>query len=318
MTCLIKNLLQLTLLALLVSGCSNAPSQKNSTGFSLPNGLYGHAVVNNSDKIFVLAGSQKGGLSRDIHIINPQTKKVTTLENKLLPRRYHSAVWDGKNSIYILGGVTIWDRYSKLQPLIEVYDIPSKQVKIIGEMPVPRRFGSAVYFDGKIIVCGGSIFPRIPGEKLIPTNTVAIFDIALKQWKKAASLPFAEDTRTVIIKNHIYAIGGYNNTSSSDHFSQYDISNDQWTSLAAIPQNISAHSAVAVNDKIYTFGDYRDLKASYVYDLSTRKWKQSSFKLNASRHNAATELNNVIYVIGGTTSPSGPFLDSIQQFSLLK
>lgn len=312
----IKDSLQLTILVMFVCGCSSISSHKTSEGFSLQNGLYGHAVVNNGDKIFVLAGTKKGGLSRDIHIIDPQTKQINILKEKLLPRRYHSAVWDGNNSIYILGGVTYWDHYSSLQPLVEVYDIPSQQVKIIGEMPVPRRFGSATFLEGKIIVSGGSVFPRTPNKDLIPTDTVAIYDISSKKWKKAANLPFAEDTRTVIIDKQIYAIGGYNNTLSSDHFSRYDISKDQWISLPALPHSISAHSAVANKDNIYTFGDYKELDSSWIYNTVSKTWNKSKFNYQASRHNAATILNGNIYVIGGTVSSSGPFLNMIQVFSI--
>ncbi|WP_158972061.1 kelch repeat-containing protein [Paraglaciecola sp. L3A3] len=280
----------------------------------MPNGLYGHAIVNNGQKIFVLAGSQKGGFSRDIHIIDPRTKEMIKLKDKLLPRRYHSAVWDGKDSIYILGGVTAWKHYSSLQPLVEIYDIPSKQVKILGEMPVPRRFASAVYIDGKIVVSGGSKYDS--RQKLVPTNIVSIFDITTNQWTKASGLPFAEDTRTVILGKHIYAIGGYNNKKASNHFSRYDLTKDQWISLPSLPQLLSAHSAVAVQDKIYTFGDYKNLTSSYIYNTKTQNWSTSPFNFQASRHNAATELNGVIYVIGGTLGSGKLFLDSIQTFTV--
>ncbi|MDU0352762.1 kelch repeat-containing protein [Paraglaciecola aquimarina] len=302
------------LVSIFISACATQLGTETATTLSLPNGLYGHAVINNGDKIYVLAGSQKGGFSRDIQIIDPHTQKVTRLENKLLPRRYHSAVWDGKDSIYILGGVSNWHRTTRLQPLIEVFDIPSGTVSIIGETPIPRRFASAVYIDGKIIVAGGSVFSR--NASTHATNTVAIYDIKKNLWRKAANLPFAEDTRIVALGQHIYAIGGFNHLHASDHFSRYDIEADEWVSLPALPTALSAHSAVSHDNKIYTFGDYKDLSASFVYDLNTQRWKKSSFDFQASRHNAATILNDTIYVIGGTTSASGPFLHTVQTFSV--
>ncbi|MDP5133655.1 MAG: hypothetical protein NWQ54_22455 [Paraglaciecola sp.] len=304
----------LFVLTLVITACaSQAPSPTNTT-LRLPTPLYGHAVANNGKHIFVLGGANKEGFSRDIVIIDPATQSVKQLKDKLLPRRYHSAVWDGADLIYVLGGVSNWKNRSRLQPLVEVYNIRTQEVKIIGEMPVPRRFGSAVLLDGKIIVSGGGVWSRQTRNKLVPTNTVAIYDINNDSWKKGADLPDKESTRAVVLGEHIYTVGGFNGKTPSSHFYRYDLALDSWTELAELPQPLSAHSAVASKSKIYTFGDYTNLNSAYVFDATSSTWQLAPFTLEASRHNAATILNGNIYVLGGTIGSNGPFLDTIQIF----
>lgn len=313
----IQTLLVISLL-IFISACSSQLQQSQIDQFVLPEGLYGHAVVNNGDKIFVLAGSRERGFSRDILILDPKTRLLVQLKDKLLPRRYHSAVWDGADSIYIVGGVSHWKGRVKLEPSVEVYNITTQEVKIIGEMPVPRRFGSAVYMDGKIIVSGGGILSRKnrADVEVIASNTVAIFDIKTNTWRKGADLPFSASTRTVALDKQIYAIGGYDGKNAYAHFSRYDPMLNIWTELPNLPQALSAHSVVATEDKIYTFGDYSDLSASYVYDPTDKTWQKSAFKYQASRHNAATSVDGKIYIIGGNVGSNGPFLTSIQIFTL--
>lgn len=301
---------------LFIAACSSHYEQKILGNMMLPEGLYGHAVVNDGEKIFVLGGAGNNGFSRDIIIIDPNVRVIEQLKDKLLPRRYHSAVWDGKDSIYILSGVSRWERPPKLQPLVEVYDIPSKQVKIIGEMPVPRRFGSAVYIDGKIIVSGGGIFGRTAKKAYRTTDTVAIYDISSNTWRKGADLPYPESTRTVVLNQDIYAIGGFNGKTASKHVSRYNVNSDCWFSLGPLPQVLSAHSVVASQDKIYTFGDYKDQKASFVFNSQTQNWQKSALKFQQGRHNAATLMGDTIYVIGGNLGPNGPFLNTIQELSI--
>lgn len=309
-------ILYIGIFLLFIFACASPYKGTANHDFSLPQGLYGHAVVNNGEKLFVFGGSGNRGFTRDIYIVEPNTRTIEHLSDTLLPRRYHSAVWDGQDSIYILGGVSLLNKRLSLQPSIEVYDIPSKKVTIIGEMPVPRRFGSAVFIDGKIIVSGGEMFSRQPNDRVKATDTVAIYDISANTWKKGADLPYPQSTRTVVLNQEIYAIGGFNGSVASDHFARYNYQTAQWLSLPALPQVLSAHSVVANQGKIYTFGDYQDLSASYVYDATLQTWQKTNFNYQPSRHNAATVLNNIIYVIGGNIGPSGPFLNTIQTFPI--
>ena len=306
------------MLLILMAGCSSVPNKESlltqqTSSLKLNTGRYGHAVVNNGSHIFVLGGSSKQGLLSNIEIINPQTGAIEQITNTIIPRRYHTAVWDGKDSIYIMGGmspVMVKNKRRLIRdPRIEVFDIPSRQTRILGKMPGPRRFGSAQFYDGKIFFVGGS-------HRSSATSTVGMYDVTSGKWKHTSSMPTAKDTKTVQNGQYLYTIGGYYGKSALKVFERFDMSTGKWQSLSPLPQNLSAHSVVVFDDKIYSFGDYSKLDNTIVYDFKTAAWHQTQVGYLPSRHNAATVLNNKIYVIGGAVAGSGSHLDTIQVFGL--
>lgn len=306
------------ILLLSVAGCSSIPIKQSlltnkASSLKLNTGRYGHAVVNNGSHIFVLGGSSKQGLLSNIEIIHPQTEAIEQVSNTIIPRRYHTAVWDGKDSIYIMGGMSPimikGKRRLMRERRIEVFDIPSRQTRILGKMPGPRRFGSAQFYDGKIFFVGGS-------HRSSATSTAGIYDVTSDKWKLTASMPTAKDTKTVQYGQYLYTIGGYYDTSTLDVFERYDMSTGKWQSLPSLPQGLSANSVVVFDDKIFSFGDYTKLDTTLVYDFKTEAWHQTKVGYLPSRHNAATVLNNQIYVIGGNIASSFSHLDTIQVFGL--
>ena len=299
-------------------GCTSIPIKESlltSQAFTLKlnHGRYGHTIVNNGEHIFVFGGSGEHGLLSNLEIIDPKTGTIEQVNHVLIPRRYHTAVWDGKDSIYIMGGmsaVTYGKKRRLLRdPRIEVFDIPSRQSKIIGEMPAARRFGSAQYHDDKIFFMGGS-------RQYSATSTVGIYDVTKDKWQLTAKMPTPKETKTIQYGQYLFTIGGYNGKSPLNVFERYNITTGKWLSLAPIPQTLSAHSVVVFNNKIVSFGDYTKLDNTLIYDFKTEAWQQVTIGYLPSRHNAATVLNNEIYVIGGTTDGSGSHLDTIQVFGL--
>jgi N-acetylneuraminic acid mutarotase len=88
------------------------------------------------------------------------------------------------------------------------------------------------------------------------------------------------------------------------------------TVLGTVTQKLSAYSVVAFNNKIISFDAYTKLDNTLIYDFETEAWRRSTIGYLPSRHNAATVLNNKIYVIGGTTNGRDSHLDTIQVFGL--
>ena len=306
------------ILLTLLMGCTSIPIKESlltSQAFTLNlnHGRYGHTIVNNGEHIFVFGGSGEHGLLSNLEIIDPKTGIIEQVNHVLIPRRYHTAVWDGKDSIYIMGGmsaVTYGKKRRLLRdPRIEVFDIPSRQSKIIGEMPAARRFGSAQYHDDKIFFMGGS-------RQYSSTSTVGIYDVTKDKWQLTAKMPTPKETKTIQYGQYLFTIGGYNGKSPLNVFERYNITTGKWQSLAPIPQTLSAHSVVVFNNKIVSFGDYTKLDNTLIYDFKTEAWQQVTIGYLPSRHNSATVLNNEIYVIGGTTDGSGSHLDTIQVFGL--
>jgi len=299
-------------LSTVLTGCSSKPDL-NSEPLSLSTARYGHVAVNDSKKIYVIAGANETGYLSDIEIIEPIFGTTEVLKNRLIPRRYFTAVWDGKHSIYILGGVSIEDKKFRYEKRVEVFNTITHEVSFAQPLPVPTRISSAVFLNGSIFVFGGASPKK---RKLKASPIVAVLNIAQKKWRRAADMPTAKTTRAVAKDGFIYVVGGYDRTSSLDVFEKFDPQLNKWESLPSMPVKISAHSLTAVKNKLFVFGSYNNLKSTYSYDFLTHIWEKINIGYKASRHNATTTLGDTTYVIGGNTGGNGPFLDYIQTFKL--
>ena len=302
----------LILLFVNLVGCATKPMD-TSEQLSLTTARYGHAVVNDGNKIYVIAGANQSGFLSDIEIIDPSTNKINVLANKVIPRRYFSAVWDGKHSIYILGGVSLKNKKFRYEKRVEVFDTRTNAVSFAKPMPLPTRINSAVLMNERIFVLGGA-YPK--NGKLTASALVGVFDIKNDSWMRAANMPSAKTTKAFVKGNFVYVVGGYDSVSSLDVFERFDPITNQWLTLPPLPVKISAHSISLIENKLFIFGDYNNLTSTYRYDFDANKWEKIDIDYKASRHNATTTLGESTYVIGGNTGTKGPFLNYIQVFKL--
>lgn len=321
----LRNATTCLLLLMGMSACSSVSPSLSTTASTvevkakslhLQTPRFGHAVVNDGQKIYVLAGANESGFLSDLEIIDPNKDKTQVLANHLIPRRYFSAVWDGQHSIYLIGGISHTEKGYQLEKKVEVFNTLTHEVSLVKSLPAPTRINSAVYLDNKIFVFGGTGPTSRSKQELNAKAIVGYYDIALNSWVRVADMPTAKTTRAAVYKEHIYVIGGYDGSKALDVFERFDPATNKWESLPALPQAISAHSVAVAEDNLYVFGDYTELDSSYRYDFINKQWHKLNIGYKASRHNAATTLANCIYVIGGNTGGNGPYLDYIQQFSL--
>ena len=293
-----------------ISACSTSPHMKNT--LTLPVTKLGVAAVNDGRFVYVVAGSGKS-LYGDIDIIDPQLNTVSTLKNKIIPRRYHSAVFDGNESIYILGGVGVKNGRPTLVTEVEVFNTRTQEVTTIQNLKAATRINTAVFHKGKIYVLGGAYQTR---QGLRSTATMFMYDTISESWSRLADMPTAKDTRAFIKDDFIYVVGGYNHEMSMAVFERYSIGEDRWETLPPLPKGISAHSLTVVDNKVVTFGNYDYLNETFVYDFDTAQWRELNIGYLPSRHNAATTINGVTYVVGGNTRTKGGSINSIQTFKL--
>lgn len=294
---------------LTLSACSHKTVE---SGPAMLKARYGHAAVHDGKRIFILAGSNTTGLLSDVEVYDPATGKTEHWKDKLIPRRYFSAVWDGQESIYILGGVSVSGHEAGLEARVEVLNTRTGEVTFAPKLPAPTRGNTAVFSEGRIVVFGGS---RIDVGRLVPTPTVAVYDLAAKQWFKATDMPTSKDSKAVVKDDWIYLVGGYNQKRALNSFERFNLATNEWQVLPSLPVQLSAHSVTVQKDQLLVFGDYENMTSTYSYDFTKAQWQQLELGYKASRHNAAVTFNDEVYVFGGNTGGDGPFLDYIQKFS---
>ncbi|QOL25390.1 kelch repeat-containing protein [Thalassotalea sp. LPB0316] len=313
-----KLFLSSIILACLLSACQSTQQVSDetlvqSTELQLQTPRYGHAAINDGQRIFVFGGANQDGFVTDVEIIDPVAKTSYVVKDKLIPRRYFSAVFDGQQSVYIIGGVSAQGGKFRFEKTVEIFDTVSHQVSYATELKAPTRINTAVYYQDEIFVFGGA-YPTKNGLNV--SKLALAYNTYTQQWRRLADMPSAKTTRAIVHDQAIYVVGGFDRTSSMNVFERFLPQDNAWQKLPAMPFEASAHSLSLVGDKLYVFGDYTNLSQTYVYDFTNEQWQQVNIGYQASRHNSATTIDGVTYVIGGNTGTSGPFLNSIQAFDL--
>lgn len=303
--------LWVSLLLLFVTACSHN-AVVPGTEHTMLKARFGHAAVQDGKRIFILAGSDQSGLLSDIEVYDPATGQIEHWKKKLIPRRYFSAVWDGNESVYILGGISVSAWGSAIEPRVEVLNTRTGDVTFAPNLPAPTLNNTAVFSDGRIVVFGGS---RIEHDTIMSTPVVAIYDLAERQWFRAKDMPTPKDTKAVLKDEWIYLVGGYNRQSALNSFERFNLTTREWQVLPPLPVKLSAHSVAVMQNQLLAFGDYENMTSTYSYDFDKAQWQKLELGYKASRHNAAVTFDDDVYVFGGTTGGNGPFLNYIQKFS---
>lgn len=299
-------------------GCNSTPSISKPVpklSLSLATGLYGHSMVNDGERLFVIGGTSEQGPSGDIEVINPDTNETELLKDKIVPRRYFSAVWDGKESIYIIGGISWHKGRSYLQTVVEVFNTRTHEVMQTAEHYRATRMNTAALVDNKIYVFGGEAAGKKLRKGLVYVPWVSVFDLTSQTWSELPDMPSAYATRATEFNGDIYVAGGFNGRKQFKDFYTFNPLTAAWSELAPLPVGTSAHSMVATKNRLYTFGNYSELDQVLHFDFDSGKWVSAEFSFSPSRHNASTVMSGKIFVAGGTIASRGSHLNYLQVFT---
>jgi hypothetical protein len=113
-----------------------------------------------------------------------------------------------------------------------------------------------------------------------------------------------------VMDDKIYAIGGYNATSSftdepflSNTNEEYDPATDTWVYKASMPTPIDKFATAVYMDKIYCFANglirYGSGPLTQVYDPATDSWENRTAMPTSREGIQANVLGDKIYIVGG-------------------
>lgn len=269
---------------------------------------YGAGAAGIGDAVYVVGGSAETDFIGDIERIDLRSGEVRRMRATVHPRRYLTAEAVG-GRVYVVGG---YDSTGALSPNLEIYDPEADAVTLGPSLPTPRYFASSAVLDGRIYVVGGSL---MRGDS--PTSSVVeIYDVGAKSGTPGPPLSVARQAEVVALDGRIYAIGGYDGSRATRVFEVLDPAEGRWRRLDDLPFPISAHRAVAVAGRIYTFGDYYEMGRVWVFDPAAGAWDVVSTDFRPARHAAAASVGDAAVVVGGNISTAGTFLDDVQVIRL--
>ncbi|WP_337880525.1 kelch repeat-containing protein [Rheinheimera sp.] len=298
------------LVLFLLAGCSSTP-QSNPHFSQLHRARMGHAAVPIGDQIYVLGGSNDSGFLGDVEVIDTQSGQVRQLSSKLLPRRYFSAVWDGKESIYILGGEVALKNVVSLERRVEVLNIRSGEVSFAPNLPEPTRMNAAVRLNHEIWVLGGSDAHK---GTLTARDLVAVYNLKRGSWRRGPVMATGKDVELAELNGQLYLVGGYNGKTGLNTVERLDSSNHSWHAEPDLPQATSANAVASCDNTLVSFGDYQQMDRVMLWQPGRAGWQQLQLPMVPARHASAVRVNNSLYLIGGNTGSSGPYVGAVQRF----
>ncbi|KAG1556680.1 hypothetical protein G6F47_006263 [Rhizopus delemar] len=321
--------------SLLLFGGENATSHYTNTFYQLtqtsstydwstvpqtntpPGVSYAQAVVaNNNNDMYVMGGISNATSVQDTllqyykYSFNSQswtaasTNNLTNATGVPLNRYLFSATYDGANTIYIYGGVTVFTK--NILADFYKFDITTGTFT---ELPNPNlfRYGHTASYlsNGQLVIVGGMVLVNQSGQMnsiLAPMNQIMIYDTKSNSWsmKEATAnngtLPSTRSNHNAAVTsdNKIIVFGGDNQATQRNKmylnaFAILDTSSWSWTvpAVNGIPparRTLASGAILDGNHLTIAFGEglnnyYNDVN---VLDISTNSWLQSFSTSNSS------------------------------------
>jgi N-acetylneuraminic acid mutarotase len=285
--------------------------------------IAGSAVVDG--KIYVVGGrSVSSGISKNMEEYDPAAD--TWRRRALMPtsrQGARAATVDG--IVYVIGGNTGWTETS----VVEAYDPTTDTWTRKTDIPTGRSIAATVAVDGKIYVIGGNG----NGGVNFTFRTVEVYDPATDTWTRKADMPTARWSPAAdVVDGKIYVFGGGRRYSANAFppFDEtpivevYDPATDTWSRASDMPTARFAHSASAVDGKIYIIGgadaDVHPVPSEGflmvdVYDPATDTWTTAADIPAGAPHHTAGVVDGKIYTIGRWMGPGEAVFPTVQEFT---
>jgi hypothetical protein len=217
------------------------------------------------------------------------------------PRQEVGVTSDGLR-VYVIGGI-LADRSAT--GIVDRFDIGAGEWQSVPPLPDGLRVHhvGAASARGLVFAIGGL------DASFRGTRDVHAFDPAKGAWERRADLPSRRGAMGVAaIEEKIYAAGGQDGSTSFADFAVYDVLEDRWETLPAMP-TARNHLAAAVVDGIFhaVGGRAESLFGTLeAYDPATRRWVELAPMPTARGGIAAAALRGCIFVFGGEGNPDDP------------
>lgn len=295
---------------LLIGGSLATPSASASVGtwssvaslnYSRP--VLGDAAALGPDgRIYVAGGNSNDATAADTtEAYAPSTGQWTVLPT-MPTSQSAAAVAAAGGKVFVIGG---YDPTAGFETgNVEAYDPTTNSWATEANLPTARDFMAAVTAsDGRIYAIGGH---ENYGTYFA---TVEVYDPGTNSWSTGTSLPQPRSApAAVALGNSVYLFGGFNLTDGDLASSlRYDLSDQTWHSIAAMPDALSgASAAVGADGRVYVVGGNANgtaVDTVQIYDPVTDSWTLGP-PLEIARlwNGAASDEAGNVYAIAGESS----------------
>jgi N-acetylneuraminic acid mutarotase len=329
-----KSLVLLLVLVFLTASCIRAKPAFSSADIAedswvskepMPSTLnYPKAMMLNG-KIYVVGAHYGENVNNSLFEYDPVTDNWTVRKSMSSSRLYF-AVAACNNKIYVIGGgLNPQESYAPdALSTNEVYDPVTDTWETKASMPTARWDLVAETVNDKIYVISG----RTGGGKTsVKVNEV--YDPNTDSWTNASSIPTpVSGPASAVVDNKIYVIGGqaeFNDPMNPGLNQIYDPKTDTWVQGAKEPNPAwSAAAAGATTGAmapkmVYVMGGVPGfappLDQNYAYNPIEDRWIIAASLPAPKSSFAVAVVNDLVYVIGGSTVNYGVITASVEQYT---
>jgi N-acetylneuraminic acid mutarotase len=216
-----------------------------------------------------------------------------------LPRPlHHAAAVTWRDDPVLIGGFAPGRELTSEQSG-RVYRMSGDSWEELPPLNHPRAAAAAAVVGDKIVVVGGQA-----NQELVPQTEV--FDG--RRWTVAADIPTPrEHLGAASDGRYLYAVGGRDLTAAKNvpALERYDPTDDSWTTLDDMPDNVGSVGAAYIDDLVITVGGEgvtEPFDTVQAFDVQSKRWSELP-ALPAARHGAAVAvLGDSLYAIGGAAA----------------
>lgn len=231
------------------------------------------ALVSNGEMLFSIGGYDGSKRLTDVDVFNPEGETWSEGPPMLAARSDFGAVFDGKRSIYLIGG---YSAQSQDVSLVDILDTRTWSWKTGPNLQQKRSYTQAAIINNTIYTVGGAV-----GSKRL--SSVEKLDIkggeqSSSNWSLVASLNIARSRPGVAALNgKLYAIGGYNGHDRLCSVECYDPQINQWQLIESMSFPRNSPAVAVQGNKIYAAGGHdgkKVLNSVEIYDIHEKSWKE--------------------------------------------
>uniref|UniRef100_A0A0K8TE04 Kelch-like protein diablo n=1 Tax=Lygus hesperus TaxID=30085 RepID=A0A0K8TE04_LYGHE len=185
--------------------------------------------------------------------------------------------------------------------------MPERRALLPGFKTRPRCCN---YIMGHIFAVGGL---TKSGDSV---STVEVFDPVIGQWKMAEAMSMLRSRVGVaVLKNRLYAFGGYNGSERLSTVEVFDPIKRVWSKVSPMHCRRSAVGAAALNDCLYVCGGYdgvSSLNTVECYQPDTDSWQIITSMQKHRSAGGVIAFEGYVYALGGHDGLS--IFDSVERY----
>ena len=243
---------------------------------SMPRKRSHFALVTTSDGLYSIGGYDGSKRLSTIDIFSPEGESWSEGPSMFTAKSDFGAVWDGKKSIYLIGGYTT---ESQDVAAVEIFDTRTRMWRKGPKLQQKRSYVQAAIIDNAIYAVGGAM----GNTRLASVEKLELLNKGEKQhsssWVYVASLNVARSRPGVATLNgRLYAVGGYNGSEHLSSVECYDPSLDRWQLIEALATPRNSPAVAVQGGKLYAAGGHdgkKVLNSVEVYDPREKNWREA-------------------------------------------